>query len=139
MIANLITKELADERSVTASLQSRGLAVIGSSGTLVALLFGLSAVATTVRHFKLPAAARPPLYPPAVLLVAAAVAGIMTNAPRSSKGTAPRRLRPLVESPYWAVRADNRVLSRYLLTAITLEIAGIASTMAAVIALIARG
>ena len=159
LIANLITKELADERSVTASLQSRGLAVIGSSGTLVALLFGLSAVATTVRHFKLPAAAKPPLYVAAVLLVAAAVAGIMTNAPRSSKGTALSRLRPLVESPYWeypagpaqqevartqlaapeAVRADNRVLGRYLLAAITLEIAGIASTMAAVIALIAKG
>jgi hypothetical protein len=94
-----------------------------------------------------------------VLLVAAAVAGIMTNAPRSSKGTALSRLRPLVESPYWeypagpaqqevartqlapaeAVRADNRVLGRYLLAAITLQIAGIASTMAAVIALIAKG
>ena len=77
-----------------------------------------------MRHFKLPAAAKPPLYVAAVLLVVAAVAGIMTNAPRSSKGTALSRLRPL---------------GRYLLAAIILEIAGIASTMAAVIALIAKG
>jgi hypothetical protein len=160
LIADLITKELEGERSVTASLQSRGLAVISSSGTLVALLFGLSAVATTASHFKLPTAAKPPLYVAAVLLVAAAIAGIMTNIPQSgSKRTALQRLRPLVESPYWeypagpaqqevartqlataeGVRADNRVLARYLLIGIILEIAGIASTMAAVIALIAKG
>lgn len=158
-IAGLITKELDAEESVTASLQSRGLAVISSSGTLVTLLFGLSAVATTAQHFKLPAAAKPPLYLAAVLLVAAAVAGIVTNAPRGSKVTALQRLAPLVESPYWeypvgpaqqevartqlaaaaAARAGNQVRARYLLAGIILEIAGIASTMAAVIALIAKG
>src|SRR5580704_4085073 len=92
LIAGLITRELDAQRAITASLQSRGLAVISSSGTLVTLLFGLSAVATT---------AEPPLYVAAVLLVAAAVAGIVTNAPRSVKATALARLRPLVESPYW--------------------------------------
>src|SRR5580704_9812569 len=101
LIAGLITRELDAQRAITASLQSRGLAVISSSGTLVTLLFGLSAVATTAQHFKLPAAAKPPLYVAAVLLVAAAIAGIATNAPRGSKLTALRRLRPLLEDPFW--------------------------------------
>ena len=159
LIADLITRELDAEESVTASLQSRGLAVISSAGTLVTLLFGLSAVATTAQHFKLPAEAKPPLYAAAVLLVAAVIAGIVTNAPRGSQVTALRRLAPLVESPYWeypvapaqqevartqlaaaeAARARNQTRARYLLIGIILEIAGIASTMAAVIALIAKG
>ena len=89
--------------------------MISSSGTLVTLLFGLSAVATTVQHFKLPAAAKPPLYLAAVLLVAAAIAAAE------------------------AARAGNNTRARWLLIGIILEIAGIASTMAAVIALIAKG
>lgn len=159
LIADLITKELDTEQAATDALQSRGLAVISTAGTLVTLLFGLSAVATTAQHFKLPAAAKPPLYAAAVLLVAAAIAGIATNAPRGSKLTALQRLRPLLESPYWeypagparrevartqltvaeAARAGNRIRSRFLLAGIILEIAGIASTMVAVIALIANG
>jgi hypothetical protein len=159
LIADLITKELDTEQAAADSLQSRGLAVISSSGTLVTLLFGLSAVATTAQHFKLPAAAKPPLYVAAVLLVAAAISGIATNAPRGSKLTALRRLRPLLESPYWdypaeparrqvartqlavaeGARAANRIRARFLLAGIILEIAGIASTMVAVIALIANG
>jgi hypothetical protein len=159
LIADLITKELDAEESVTASLQSRGLAVISSSGTLVTLLFGLSAVATTAQHLKLPAAAKPPLYLAAVLLVAAAIAGIVTNAPRGGKVTALRNLAPLLEQPYWdypvgpaqqevarrqlaaaeVARAGNNTRARWLLIGIILEIAGIASTMAAVIALIAKG
>lgn len=159
LIADLITKELDTEQAATDALQSRGLAVISTAGTLVTLLFGLSAVATTAQHFKLPAAAKPPLYAAAVLLVAAAIAGIATNAPRGSKLTALQRLRPLLESPYWeypagparrevartqlavaeAARAGNRIRSRFLLAGIILEIAGIASTMVAVIALIGNG
>jgi hypothetical protein len=159
LIADLIARELDAEQSATASLQARGLAVISSSGTLVTLLFGLSAVATTAQHFKLPATAKPPLYVAAVLLVAAAVAGIATNAPRSSELTSLLRLRPLLEPPYWdypagparqevartqltvalAARAANRVRARFLFAGIILEIAGIASTMVAVIALIAQG
>ena len=160
LIADLITKELDAEQSVTASLQSRGLAVISSSGTLVTLLFGLSAVATTAQHFKLPAAAKPPLYLAAVLLVRRSGSGHRDQRSPGQQGD-----RAAVGSgrcwsqPYWdypvgpaqqevartqlaaaeAARADNHVLGRYLLTAIILEIAGIASTMAAVIALIAKG
>jgi hypothetical protein len=162
LIADLITKELDAEQSRTASLQARGLAVISSSGTLVTLLFGLSAVATTAQHFKLPTTAKPPLYVAAVLLVAAAVSGIVTNAPRRgdlTNLTALQRLRPLLESPYWEspagparqevartqlavaqqARAGNRVRARFLLVGIVLEIAGIGSLMLAVIALIAHG
>lgn len=43
VIAEVIRQELESSRTAAASLQSRGLAVISSAGTLVALLFGLSA------------------------------------------------------------------------------------------------
>lgn len=159
VIADLIATELEAEQSVAASLQARGLAVISSSGTLVTLLFGLSALATNADHFKLPAAIKPPLCLAAVLLVAAALAGIATNAPRGTRLTALARLRPLLELPYWAYPASsarqevartqlsvaeaarkvNRFRARLLLAGITLEIAGIASVTWAVVALIVRG
>jgi hypothetical protein len=158
IIAELITKELDTEQSATASLQARGLAVISSSGALVTLLFGLSALATKAEHFRLPASTKPPLYLAAALLVAAAVGGIIANAPRGSKLTALQRLKPLLDSPYWeypadaarqevaktqlavaqAARRTNRARARFLLTGIVLEIAGITSVMWAVIALIAQ-
>jgi hypothetical protein len=159
VIAELVAKELDNEHAVSASIQARGLAVISSSGTLVTLLFGLSALATKAQNFKLPASTKPPLYIAAILLVAAAVVGIVTNAPRKSEATALARLSPLLDSPYWeypavqarqevaktqltvvqAARKRNRFRARFLLGSIILEIVGVASVMWAVIALIANG
>jgi hypothetical protein len=159
VIAELVAKELDNENTVSASIQARGLAVISSSGTLVTLLFGLSALATKAQNFKLPPSVKPPLYIAAILLVAAAAVGIMTNAPGRSEAIALPKLKPLLESPYWdfpsikakqevartelkvllAVRKRNRSKAKFLLVSIILEIMGVTSVMWAVIALIAQG
>lgn len=158
VIADLIGKELDTERSVMASLQARGLAVISSAGTLVTLLFGLSALAMKAEQFRLPPGTRLPLYTATALLVGAAVAGIVTNAPRGAGRANLSDLSDHLDSPYWeypaaqaqrevarsqlrsaqSMRKSNRFRARFLLGAIVLEIAGIACVMWAAIALIAH-
>jgi hypothetical protein len=156
VIAQLIAKEVERTQAITASLQSRGLAVISSSGTLVTLLFGLSALATRAADFTLTAATKAPLIVAAVLLVLAAVAGIATNAPRQKHAIGLDGLAPLLDDESWsaqakhavqataraqlriakAAREANRTMARFLLAGIALEIAGVACITWAVIALI---
>lgn len=156
VVAEVIIGEVEAARAAAASVQARGLAVISSSGTLVTLLFGLSALATKAQDFALPAPTRPPLYLAATLLVLAAIAGIVTNAPRRADVMALSRLRPLIEGKLWHVpafyaeqevartrlamaenaRTLNRKMAKWLLTAIILEIAGVACVTWAVISLI---
>jgi hypothetical protein len=157
VIAELITKEVENARAAAASIQGRGLAVISSSGTLVTLLFGLSALATKAQSFTLPSSVKLPLDLAAVFLVLAALAGIVTNAPRRSDVVALKNLSPLLEDQYWhapafeakrevartqlavaqAARTLNIRAARCLLTAIAFELAGVASVMWSVMALIA--
>jgi hypothetical protein len=156
VIADVIQQELESIRTAAASLQSRGLAVISSAGTLVTLLFGISALATQADTFTLPATTKPPLYLAASFLVLAAVAGIATNAPRRSDAMALSRLRPLLDDTLWQVpafhaeqevartrlsmaenaRSLNRTTATVLLIAIGLEIAGVACVVWASVSLI---
>ena len=130
VIAQLIIKEVERSQAAAASLQSRGLAVISSWGTLVTLLFGLSAVVTNVDHFELPSATKIALIGAACLLVFAAVAGIAANAPRRKHAIGLDGLAPLLEDELWTAKAKNA------LQATALEIAGVACITWAVIALI---
>ncbi|MBN9742406.1 hypothetical protein DMP23_15055 [Amycolatopsis sp. A1MSW2902] len=157
VIASLIDKEIDNARANASSLQVRGLAVISSSGTLVTLLFGLSALSTKAQNFVLPDAVKLPLYLAAALLVLAAAAGIFTNAPRRSDAIALKNLTPLIaEDRYWNApsiyaerevaktrltvlqnsRAINISTARTLLVAIVLEIAGVACVTWAVTSLV---
>lgn len=156
VIAQLIAKEVERTQATTASLQSRGLAVISSAGTLVTLLFGLSALATNAADLTLSTATRIPLILAAGLLVLAAVAGISTNAPRHKHAIGLDGLGPLLDDDAWsaearhalqatarthlkiaqAARDANRTMARFLLAGIVLEIAGVACITWAVIALI---
>lgn len=156
VIAQLIAKEMERSQAMTVSLQTRGLAVISSSGTLVTLLFGLSALATNVDAFVLSSATRIPLIFAAILLVLAAVAGIMTNAPRQRHAVGLDTLAPLLDDEMWsadakralqatartqltiakAARAANQRMARFLLSGIILEIAGVGCVTWAIIALI---
>jgi hypothetical protein len=158
VIAELIAKEVEATRTKAASLQSRGLAVISSSGALVTLLFGLSALATKAQNFTLPANTRLPLYLAVVFLILAASAAIITNAPRSRDAIAISTLRPLLEENLWnapAIYAQRAVarsqldvfagerrinikMARLLQTAIAFELIGIAGVGWAVIELIAE-
>lgn len=156
VIAQLITSEVERAQAATVSLQSRGLAVISSSGTLVTLLFGLSALATNVEGFTLSGWTKLPLIVAASFLVLAAIAGIATNAPRQRHALGLEQLGPLLDDEMWSARARealqataraqlaiakaarvaNGRMARFLLVGIVLEIAGVASIAWAVIALI---
>lgn len=159
VIAALITHELEIARGRASSLQARGLAVISSAGTLVTLLFGLSALATKAENFALPSSTKLPLAMAAVCLIAAAVAAIWTNAPRKVGGIALTDLESMITGELWrrpaagaqqkvavaqlrmaqGERAVNKDIARKLAIAICLEIAGIACVAWAVIALIVNG
>lgn len=156
VVSAVIVAELESARAAAASVQGRGLAVISSAGTLVTLLFGLSALATKAQNFTLPPSTRLPLVLAAVFLVLAAVAGLVTNAPRRSDVMALKALKPLIEGDLWHVpafyaeqevartrlamadnaRELNRRMARFLAAAITLEIAGVACVTWAVLSLI---
>lgn len=120
------------------------------------LLFGLSALATNVEGFRLSTGTKVPLSLAAGFLVLAAVAGIMTNAPRRKDAIAIATLAPLLDDKWWsseakdalqataraelkiaeAARRTNHRTARYLLAGIVLEICGVACVTWAVIALI---
>jgi hypothetical protein len=159
VIADFITKQIEDARASTSSLQSRGLAVISSCGTLVALLFGLCALATKAQNFTLPTSTKLPLFLAAIFLVLAAFAALTTNRPRSAEAVALRKLRPLLEQELWnapAVHAQQEIartmlsvalserqrnikIARFLVAAITCEILGIFFVMFAIVVFIAAG
>ncbi|MBP2323784.1 hypothetical protein JOF56_004169 [Kibdelosporangium banguiense] len=159
VIAEFIAKQVETAQNKTSSLQARGLAVISSCGTLVVLLFGLSAIATKAQNFTLPTATKLPLFLAAIFLVLAAFVGITTNAPRQSDAVALHRLRPLLEDNLWATpaanaqkeiaktlltvaeaeRRRNMKMARLLQVAIALEIAGITFVTLSIIVFIAAG
>jgi hypothetical protein len=159
VIADFIAKQVESAHAAASSLQSRGLAVISSSGTLVVLLFGLSTLATKAQNFALPNSTKLLLFLAAIFLVIAAFAGITTNAPRTSEAVALRNLRPLLEQEHWNLpafhaqqeiaqtmlsvalseRRRNIKIARFLLAAITCEIIGIFFVTFAIVVFIAAG
>lgn len=156
VIIGLIDAEIAVSRARTSSYQTRGLAVISSAGTMVTLLFGLSALATKAQDFAMPTTVVVPLCLAAAFLVLSAVAAIWTNAPRRVEGVTLTDLGAKLDADRWnrpahraqqamapaqlKVAESERKVSRNvawtLLFAITLEIAGIACVAWAVLALI---
>jgi hypothetical protein len=81
-------KELEDAQTARkASLESRGTAVITTSGTLVTLLFGLVAVLTGSKTFVFPSAGRDYLLAAVILFVLATSLGIVVNLPLFYKQT----------------------------------------------------
>jgi hypothetical protein len=75
----LVKEQLAEERARKSSIEQRGLAVITTSGTLVTILFGLTAITTGVEGYQLPDPARVMITVAAGLFVAAAFLAISTN------------------------------------------------------------
>jgi hypothetical protein len=56
-----ISQQLDDQRDLKDSLERRASSVITSSGVLVTLLFGLTAITTSATNYRLPEAAHTPL------------------------------------------------------------------------------
>jgi hypothetical protein len=56
--ADFIEEELVDQRASKASLEQRGLAVVSTSGVLVAILFGFTTIASDGSALDIPSSAR---------------------------------------------------------------------------------
>jgi hypothetical protein len=140
--SQLIADQLAEERNRKVSLESRGVAVITTSGTLATLLFALTASLTAVPKFRLPGDARLPLLLALLAFVTAALFGLVTNVPLRYREPTPQGLAKLVDTVYWrgpkqtgelrvagaqvaviaAARSANNLKVNLLLTAISAEL-----------------
>ncbi|GAB2995694.1 hypothetical protein LWP59_24840 [Amycolatopsis acidiphila] len=80
--AAFVREQLEVEEKRRASLETRSLAVITTSGTLVTLVLGLAALVTQRKDFTFPHAASPWLLASLVIFVLATVFAIVANSPR---------------------------------------------------------
>jgi hypothetical protein len=99
--ASFIGDQLEDERSRQTSIEQRGLSVITTSGVLVTLLFGFSALVTRTTSFQLENPARLFLEVSLISFVVAAVSGILTNWPLPYSPVDEEDLKRLIEPNYW--------------------------------------
>jgi hypothetical protein len=92
--ADFIKEQLAAQDARKASLEQRGLAVITTSGALVTLLFGLTAL-TVAREatYDIPGTAATFLLFALGFFLLAAVSGLLTNLPRGYEATTVEGLR----------------------------------------------
>jgi uncharacterized membrane protein YcjF (UPF0283 family) len=96
--AEYIKEELDAQEARKVSLEQRGLAVISSSGVLVTLLFGLTALSVRREStFVIPEWAAGFLIAALVFFVLAALSAIITNLPRSYEGVKVDALRDAVK------------------------------------------
>ena len=114
--ADYIKEQLDAEEARKVSLEQRGLAVITTSGVLVTLLFGLTALSVRrATTFVVPDAAAGLLIGALVLFVLAALSAIVTNLPRSYEGVTVDALRQAVKERWEdgeAVAAEMVALTR---------------------------
>ena len=89
---DFVKELLAAEDKRRESLESRGMAVITVSGTLVTLLLGLAALVTSRQGFVLQGSARAFLVAAVVAFVVAAVFAISTYIPQPARITDPADL-----------------------------------------------
>jgi hypothetical protein len=99
--AKFIGEELEVERARKSSLESRGFAVITTSGALVTLLFGLTGLVTKNSSFDLTDTARWLLVAAAILFVLAGTIGIACNLPFFYYQVDPVSLSIFVTPPVW--------------------------------------
>ena len=99
--ASFIGDQLEDERSRRTSIEQRGLSVITTSGVLVTLLFGFSALVTGNASFRLENTARLFLELSLTSFVAAAVLGIITNWPLPYSPVGEEDLKRLIRPEFW--------------------------------------
>jgi hypothetical protein len=145
--ADLISAELAGEEATATEFRQRSVAVVSLSGTLVALLSGLLAIAAGSKEEFLPGSAHGPLLTAMVLFVLAGVAALVVNIPLNQERASADELRRLVtqqwgDAPDNAARAvaevrvttlksmrgQNQFRSWFLLVAIALEIGAVGAT-----------
>ena len=95
--ADYIKEQVEAQEVRKVSLEQRGLAVITTSGVLVTLLFGLTALSVRGDRFEIPGPASVLLIAALVFFVLAALCAIATNVPRSYEGVTVAALRKAVK------------------------------------------
>jgi hypothetical protein len=106
-----VAAQVASQEERKRSFEQRGLAVITTSGVLVSLLFGLTAVLTGAAGYHLPHASRGWILAALACFVLAAIAAILTNLPLNYSGvTADALKKKIVE--HWgdsAAEAEREI------------------------------
>jgi hypothetical protein len=158
VLGEMIREQLDQERRRKDSLEQRGMAVITSSGVLVALLLAIAGIATTNLHIALPDLAKWTAGLALVLFAGAALFGLWTNWAYKIKEPDLGQAEMLVKT-HWAQAAEDAeqfvahsyltsVVSyresgnkkaRWLLVALTLEAAAIVALALAVGAVLFLG
>jgi hypothetical protein len=156
-LAGYLDGEMTAERAKKGSLESRALAVISSSGTLVTLLFGLAAVITKATSYAPSTATLVLLAIAAGLFAAASGLAIYCNVPGRYSEIEATSLRGLAGPAVWTTDGSearrelalarieilhdwqrmNDIKARVLFAAATGEVAGVLVAAAAVIVVLA--
>jgi hypothetical protein len=142
--AAYVAAQVASQEERKRSFEQRGLAVITTSGVLVSLLFGLTAVLTGTAGYHLPQASRGWILAALACFVAAAIAAIFTNAPLKYSGVTADALKKTIDERWEdsaaeaerevaltevtvirRAKARNRLKGRALVFAIAAEIAAV--------------
>lgn len=102
----LIDAQLQREDGRKASFEARGMQIITSSGAVVTLLFGLAALATSSKSFKLTGSSEVAFAIALGLLFVAAVCGIATNVPLEYMEASTDKLSRVLEDRFWLGRVE---------------------------------
>jgi hypothetical protein len=117
---SLLLDQLTEERAKKGSLEQRGIAIISTSGTLVAIVLGFVALATRNPAFVPSATVVTLLVVALGGLVVAAAAGLLVNAPTRTPVIDAQQLLAIAEQPDWdrvdaaSRRAEYRLRAEFL-------------------------
>ncbi|WFE35297.1 hypothetical protein [Micromonospora sp. WMMD975] len=109
VVSSFIEKQLTTERATKASLETRGLAVITSAGTLTTLLLALSALVAQRPAYALPGGAWVPISVAATAFLLSAVVAVYSNAPMKSMTVAPAAFKEHLTDKYWGAPKSEAV------------------------------
>lgn len=110
--SSFIDAQLAEERNSKISLESRGITVITTSGSVVGVLFGLLAVIGGTTEFVLPEDARPWFAAALLTLTVSAIGGLLVNLPLAYEEADPKALEDLLINPdgSWAPEWEESII-----------------------------
>lgn len=114
--ATFIKAQVDAEEARKTSIEARGITIITTSGALVTLLFGLSALFTGAEGYVPPGEVDDLLYGALALFVLAGLAGLVTNVPLLYENVKPTELQRVVRD-LWADpsdRASKRISATYV-------------------------
>jgi len=95
--AAYVAAQAAGQEERKGSFEQRGFTVITTSGVLVSLLLGLTAILTGSANYQLPEVSRIAILVALVFFVVAVIGGIITNLPRSYRGVTADALKKQID------------------------------------------